>query len=79
MRALIAAGAEANARAGQGFTPLMIAAGLNKNPKVIEVLLDAGADGRLESWVRKTAFDYAKGNPAVRNTDAYSLLNEARF
>ena len=41
---LIAAGADVNARADDGETPLHAATKFNRNPAVIEVLLAAGAD-----------------------------------
>ncbi len=42
--ALLAAGADVNARSTRGWTPLLWAAELNKNPTVLELLLAAGAD-----------------------------------
>jgi predicted MFS family arabinose efflux permease len=60
-----------------GLTPLMNAARYNDGPEVIEVLLDAGADGKLKSNEGKTAFDYAEENPRVKDSEAYSLLKKA--
>jgi len=57
----------------------MWAAMVNKNPEVIIALLNAGADGKLKSSEGKTAFDYAKDNPKIKDTAAYWALNEARF
>jgi ankyrin repeat protein len=42
-RDLIRSGADVNARDAEGFTPLMIAAGLGQ-PQMVELLLNAGAD-----------------------------------
>jgi len=44
--ALIAAGADVNARDKNGWTALMVAAGRNENPAVVIALLDAGAEQR---------------------------------
>ena len=45
VRAAIRAGANVNAHGGiLGWTPLMVAAAFNENPKVVLVLLDAGAE-----------------------------------
>ena len=44
MEALLAGGAEINARDRDGGTPLHKAAGFNGNPAVLEALLAAGAD-----------------------------------
>lgn len=58
----------------------MWAAGHNPNPEVIELLLDAGADGTLKDSRGKTAFDHAKEqNEALVGTDVYWRLNDARF
>lgn len=43
VRAAIEAGAEVRQENAQGQTPLMIAAGYNRNPRVAEILLDEGA------------------------------------
>ena len=37
-------------------------------------LFDAGADGKLKSNEGKTAFDYAKENLAVNDSEVYTLL-----
>jgi hypothetical protein len=43
------------------------------------VLLAAGADASLEDKNGKTAWDYAQLNKAFKDTDAYWMLNDARF
>ena len=58
---LLKAGAEVNASADYGETPLMRAAEKNTNPEVITVLLKAGADVNAKNNGGKTALDiYAK-------------------
>jgi ankyrin repeat protein len=77
VKVLIASGADVNAsRFGQ--TALMCAASFATNPGIVEALLEAGADGTLKSREDKTAFDYAKENPAIRDTRVYWLLDIAR-
>jgi len=51
IESLIAAGAEVNARDGDGFTP---------SPAIIEALLDAGADATARDAKGKTPWDYAE-------------------
>ena len=79
VKILIAAGAGIDAVAMWGRTALIQAAARNPNPEVIEALLDAGADGNIKSSEGKIAFDYAKDNDAIKGTDAYWMLNDARF
>jgi hypothetical protein len=57
----------------------MHAARFHVNPNVVIALLDAGADGKLRDPDGKTAFDHAQESGALRNTDAYWRLNDARF
>ena len=60
VRVLIAAGADVNARdATEGFTPLMMAAGLGE-PEVVEVLLENKADASLVDEDQETAADHAR-------------------
>lgn len=46
---LIKAGADVNARASNGSTVLMLAVANSKEPDVVALLLDAGADGRVRA------------------------------
>ena len=79
IKVLLEAGANVDARDKWGLTPLMQAARKNQNPEVIKVLLDGGADGKIRCKNGKTAFDYAKGNEHLQNTEVYWLLNDAQY
>jgi ankyrin repeat protein len=62
------AGAEVNAKNELGWTPLLFAVLVSKNPAVIEALIAAGADVNARSEDGFTALlitDYFNGNPAV--------------
>ena len=74
--ALLAVGAWVNI---PGHSPLHHAARFANNPAVIEALLSAGADASARDPNGKTPWDYAQENEALRGTDAYWLLNDARF
>ena len=76
---LLESGVDVNTKDSFGLTPLMFAAAKSEDPGVIRVLLNAGANGKIVCNDDKTAFDYARENPAIRNSDAYWLLNDARF
>ena len=52
---------------------------LSKNPEVVELLIDAGADVNRKDYVGKTAWDYIQNNEALRGTDVYWELNDKRF
>ena len=77
---LIAAGADPNARGGEyGFTPLRVAADNNENPALVKALIAGGADPNARDKAGLLPFDYARGNKALKGTDVYWRLNEARF
>ena len=57
----IKAGADLNARAENGKTPLMYAANYNTNPDVLSVLIKAGADVNLRDGEGSTPLMYAAG------------------
>ena len=80
--ALIEGGADPNARDEWGMTPLHRAAYFNSNPSVpsvITALIEGGANPAAIDINGFTPFDYALENEALRGTDAYWLLSEARF
>ena len=73
------AGANVDARNEDGLTPLHKAAASSKTPAVVDALLKAGANVNARDRAGKMPFDYVKENSALRGTDAYWRLNEARF
>ena len=70
-------GVDLEAKNKNGSTALMIAAGRNPNPEVINKLLDAGANARAEDNEGRLAIDYAQVNQRLKGTDAYRRLLEA--
>lgn len=76
---LLEAGADVHARDESGWTLLHAAAVSSKAPAVVNALLEAGADANARDGSNKTPFDFAKGNSAIKGTDVYWRLNEARF
>ena len=79
MTALLQAGANLEARDEYSGTPLHRAAELSKNPAVIKVMLDAGADTAARNAAGKTPWDLVQVNDALKGSDAYWRLNDARF
>ena len=77
--ALLKAGARLEARNKFGHTPLHMAAMFSHASAVISVLLNAGANSKARDEEGKLPWDYAKENPALKGTDVYWRLNEARF
>ena len=73
--ALVDSGADLKVRTGYGFTPLHLTTSL----AVITALLDAGADPMARNAAGETPWDLAKGNKALKRSDAYWRLNDARF
>ena len=78
VKVLLGAGADVNARTKTGQTSLIYAVAFG-NPESVKVLLVAGADASLENADGKTAWDHAQDNEALKGTDAYWMLNDARF
>ena len=78
VKVLLDAGADVNARNEDGGSSLMLAAryGTAEN---VKVLLDAGADASVKDKDGKTAWDLAQDNEKLKGTDAYWMLNDARF
>lgn len=69
IRTVLGVGARLDAKGSNGLTPLHMAARLNKNPAVVAALLGAGADPNARDRERRTAWDYAKHNRALRGTE----------
>ena len=78
VKVLLDAGADVNARNEDGLTAL-IAAALSGTAENVKVLLDAGADASHKDKDGKTAWDLAQDNEKLKGTDAYWMLNDARF
>ena len=78
MAALISHGADVNARTEDGETPLMVASNWG-HAKVVEALLDAGADKELKAtsgyWKGKTALDMARSQ---NKGDVVAILERRR-
>ena len=89
VEALLAAGANTEARDEDGNTPLHVASEYvnefvsgDEDPHAgaaIEALLAAGADAAARNAAGKTPWDLAQENEALKGSDAYWRLNDARF
>ena len=77
--ALTTVGADHGARNETDDTPLHRTAAENASPSVIKALIEGGAEPGARTESGEMPFDYAKNNKAVRGTNAYWRLNEARF
>ncbi len=77
--ACLQSGADLNARSKHGRTLLHLAASSNENPAVLTVLLDVGAELKAQDGAGKIPWDYAKDNEALKVSNAYWRLNDARF
>ena len=75
--ALISAGADINTQTELGITALMYASFYNTNPRVIDALLDAGANATLEDEDGNTAPELARSNGALTDTPTLTRLIEA--
>ena len=78
VKVLLDAGADVNARYENGWTSLMAAA-FAGTAESVKVLLDAGADASHKNPDGKIAWDLAQDNEKLKGTDAYWMLNDARF
>ena len=85
VEALIIGGADPNSRTDNDDTPLHLWARSDFGPEKrdsVAVLLDAGADARVRNTRDETPWDVLQQSAnldAVRGSDAYWLLNDARF
>lgn len=65
VKLLVDAGADVNARDGRNMTPLMLATATDhQDRRVIQLLIDRGADATLQSSVGETARDWARKTAA---------------
>ena len=62
-----------------GPNALALGGSVQQEPAVITALLDAGADPKARNATGKTPWDHAKDNEALKGSDAYWRLNDARF
>lgn len=58
---------------------LLVVAGSNSNPAVVEALIKAKADVTARDISGKTAFDYAEDNPKIKGTSVYWKLNDLMY
>lgn len=81
VRALLQAGADVNAKRLDGITTLMSAGrysqGFKINPKVFEVLLNAGADAKVKDYHGNRAIDYAIHSSYLKGTQGLKMLEAA--
>ena len=71
-------GANIEARDVDGMTPLHEAA-YSGNAESINMLLDKGANARVQDKTERTPSDYAKENEKLINTKAYWRLHDLSF
>jgi len=69
------AGAHVNARDNNGVTALMKAA-YHAGPETVLTLLALGADPKVKDRDGGMAIDYARENPRLDNSDAFTKLEE---
>ena len=86
IRVLLKAGANLEARDDEGNTPLHLAAAYEGPLREhagdaikIKALLEAGANPHARNNKGETPWDLAQANKSLKGTDAYWLLNQARF
>ena len=63
VRGCLSAGANPNARAENGWTPLHYAAMFSDHPEVVGALLEAGADPNVRAWHGVTPFHVSRRTP----------------
>lgn len=72
--ATLNAGGDLNHQNDTGMSALMLAARDNRNPEVLLMLLNAGADPTLRDNEGKTAYDHGADNGSLRRSRLYSNL-----
>lgn len=77
-RQLVKAGLDVNAWDEDGMNALLYAA-RSLDAKMVRFLLESGADAKLFNPDGESAFDYARSNNALINTDEYWLLCDAHY
>jgi ankyrin repeat protein len=76
--ALLRAGADIKDRSTTlGLTVLILSSQHNPNPEIIKALMKAGAEAKAQDHYGKTAYDYAKENEKLKNSDVVTLLENA--
>ena len=74
---LIQAGADVDAKDSNNRKPLIRVVRRQKI-KIVNALLDAGANARLRDYRKESAFDYARGNPDwIKHLSTYRRLKAA--
>lgn len=76
---LIDEGSSLSAEDESGKTPVSYAAIYAEEPAIIDLLLDAGAEGWSSDYDGMLPFEYAKENPFIAYTEQYWRLNDERF
>ncbi|MGM0602402.1 MAG: ankyrin repeat domain-containing protein [Bacillota bacterium] len=86
---LLEAGVDVNYQNSNGNTALHRAAYNAKDPRIIELLLEYGANAVLENKINRKAIEYIEGfemgfgvvseNKYLKDTDAYWRLNDASY
>lgn len=74
VRALVAAGADVNARDEEGDTALHLAARYAESDATLKALLDGGADATLRNNAGHTPWDYAQENESLTGSAVLRLL-----
>jgi len=75
--ALVATGADVNAKDADGVTALMYAASLESAPILVPALLKKGANAKVADKSGKKAVDYAKQNAKLNGSPALQQLIDA--
>ena len=87
LETLIVAGANLEARDEDGNTPLHLASAYSTDTDLfvphaghaLETLLDAGANATARNAAGQTPWDLARNNDALKGSNGYWRLNDARF